>query len=172
MATAPTAGYVYFIESTNGVDDWITDHAGDPDLIDISLATEGTHYCKIEIPQRIQSNFWIGATVTDSGSGNSFDLRWNRKGYQIPIQGWQTSRTNAFYINKFLMSDRHTSGASATFKDYYLVIYFGVNDHWKFIDASDNEKSYCKGLVLNGNLTWVQNKPSVMRFSGVFRSVW
>ena len=172
MATAPTAGYIYLIESTVGVDDWITDHSGDPDLIDLSLATEGIHYCKIEIPENFKIAHWTGSQVTDSGGGNSFALRWNRRGYSIPITGWTTTRANAALIDKFIMSDRHTSGDSATYKDYYLVIYFGVNDHWLFIDASNNQKSYCKGMILNGNFTWNKSNSLLVKYFGIFKSIW
>jgi len=70
------------------------------------------------------------------------------------------------------MSDRHTTGESATYKDYYFIGYFGTNDHWLFIDANNNQKSYCKGMVLNHFLVWSETDPLIMLFSGTFKSIW
>jgi hypothetical protein len=173
MVTNPTAGNIYLVESTAGVEDWITDHGGDPDLMDLALMTEGTHYCKLPIPKRIQASAYTGAVVTDSGGGNSWAIRWNRRGYSIPFVGWETTRSNAWLIDKFIMSDRHTAGAIATYKDYYLVIYFGINDHWKFTDASSTQQSYCKGMIHPGHyLVWDESDAEIMKFNGVFKSIW
>ena len=91
MATAPTAGYFYLIESDSGDnDDWITDHAGDPDLLDLDAYTEGTEYCKIEMPKALRVKGHTGAQVTDSGAGMSYVERTERSGYGALANGIQT----------------------------------------------------------------------------------
>lgn len=71
------------------------------------------------------------------------------------------------------MSDRHTSGASAVYKTYYLIIYHGVDDHIKFTDADGNQKSYCKGEVSPLYKTiWTESKNQIATIMFIFRSVW
>ena len=173
MATAPTAGYIYFVESESvGGDDWITDHAGDPDLMDLSLMTEGTEFCKLEIPQRWRKQFTTGIVVTDAGGGTSFDLRSARRGYMLSAEGIETSITNADLVEQFFMIDRHTSGASATFKAYYMVIYLGVNLHVKFKDSTTSAMlSYCPVRSMGGEIVWTEDKPQTVIFRANVRSV-
>jgi hypothetical protein len=172
MATAPTAGYFYFVESTAGLEDWITDHAGDPDNIDLSLMTEGTHYCKLEMPMGFQKNFVTGVKVIDMVGGKSVDTRWQKRAYQVLANGIETSYSNANTIDKFVMSDRHTAGDTATFKRYYLVGYFGTNNHVLFTDASGTQQSYCKGIITNGSISWVGRAPQTAIVKLNFRSIW
>lgn len=173
MATALTAGYIYFIESDGtDNDDWITDHAGDPDLLDLDQYTEGTEYCKIEIPKNWKVGFYTGHNVSDVGSGLSYDLRNAQRGYKAYTKGLQTSVANGKLIDKFFMSDRHTSGATTTYKTYYMIIYFGVNDHWLFTDHNSVQKSYCKGAVIGGDITWFDTNNLTCMISLHWRSIW
>ena len=75
-------------------------------------------------------------------------------------------------MDKFIMSDRHTSGASAVFKRYYLIAYFGINTHWEFTDADDNRKSYCKGIVISIVTQWLDSKSLQFLVRINFDSVW
>lgn len=173
MATAPTAGYFYFIESDGtDNDDWITDHGGDPDLLDLDLFTEGTDYCKIEIPQNLKTSFYTGHNISDVGSGLSYDLRNAKRGYKGFLKGLVTSRANAKLLDQFFMSDRHTSGETATYKTYYWIVYFGVNDHWPFTDHNSNQKSYCKGAILGGDINWFEQKSLTISTTLHWRSIW
>ena len=175
MVTALTPGYIYFIEAIDdGANDanWVTTGAGDPDTIDISLWTEGTDYCKIEIPKNWKIGFITGIHITDVGGGLSYDLRNAVRGYKSFLKGMQTSIANGKNIDKFFMSDRHTVGASATYKDYYLIIYFGVNDHWLFTDHNSAQKSYCKGAAIGGDVSWFDTKNRVCIVSIHWRSIW
>jgi len=172
MAIAPTPGYIYLIES-NAVDndDWITDHGGDPDLLDLTDYTEGTEYVKLEIPQNFQKAFNTGIRVSDMVGGKSYDIRWMKRFYQLLAKGIETSVANADLIEGFIMSNRHTAGDSATFVRYYLIVYFGVNTHLKFTDASGNRQSYCKGVVLGGIINVIMaNFYAIIQIT--FRSVW
>ena len=173
MVTALTPGYIYLIES-DSVDnvDWIT-ASGDPDNIDLSLFTgEGTDYCKIQIPKQWTSNAHTGIIVTDASGGSSFDFRSARRGYSVVLRGLQTSLANAALIDKFIMSDRHTVGASATFHRYHLIVYYGVNTHVKFTDSSSTQQSYCTGDVITFFLSWIQSESLIVGVNITFRSVW
>ena len=173
MATALTGGYIYFIESDGtDNDNWIIDHSGDPDLLDLDQYTEGTEYCKIEIPQNWKVSFYTGISVSDVGSGLSYDLRNAKRGYKAYTKGIQTSVANAKLIDQFFMSDRHTSGATATYKKYYMIIYFGVNDHWLFTDHNGTQKSYCKGVALGGDINWIDARSLTCSITIHWRSVW
>ena len=180
MATALTPGYIYLIESEKGVDDWITDHSGDPDLIDLdnfsvgNNSEEGKGYVKIQIPKNIQKAFNTGIRVSDMVGGKSYDIRWQKRFYQTMARGIETSIANADLIEEFIMSDRHTAGDSATFKRYYMIVYFGVNIHLKFTDASGNRQSYCRGVVLGGIMNWIdKGKADLTAIIQInFRSVW
>ena len=70
------------------------------------------------------------------------------------------------------MSDRHTSGASAVFKRYYAIAYFGVNAHLEFTDPNDNRKSYCKGIIISVSTQWLASES--LRFMVIidWDSVW
>lgn len=158
MATAPTAGKIYILEAAGDLGaktNWITTGAGDPDTIDLDQFTEGTYYCQIPLPKGAKNRAHTGLFVEDTGGGGmSYVFRSERKGYQNLLRGLQTSLANAMLIDKFLMSDRHTAGATATFNDYYLVMYFGVNNHWLFTDNNNTQKSYCLGVVPNFDISW------------------
>ena len=172
MVTAPTAGNIYLIESdaTDNAD-WVT-ASGDPDTIDLSLYVEGTEYCKIAMPQQFRKNFKTGIVVTDGSGAISFERRWEKRAYALLAQGISTTRANGDLVEEFLMAARHTSGTVATYKTYYLIFYFGVNDHSPFTDSAGNRKSYCKGVVTNGSMLWNQSKPDVYTIQLNWRSVW
>jgi hypothetical protein len=173
MATAPTAGKIYFIES-DGVtnDDWITDHAGDPDLLDLDQYTEGTDYIQMKIPQGFTRTGNTGIIVTPMVGGKSFDLRPETRLYKILNVSVEGSLADANLIDGFAMSERHTSGASATFEAYYLVVYFGANSHLEFTDASGNKKSYCAGRIINVSTTWNESANLNFNIRINFASVW
>lgn len=173
MATAPTPGYIYFVESESvGGDDWITDHGGNPALMDLSLMTEGTEFCKLEIPQRWRKQFTTGIVVTDAGGGTSFDLRSARRGYVMLAEGIETSITNADLVEKFFLIDRHTSGASATFKAYYMVIYISATVQVQFKDSTASAMLYyCPVRAMGGEIVWTEDKPQTVVFRVNIRSV-
>ena len=173
--TVLTPGYLYFIEAIdNGAGDanWVTTGGGDPDTIDISKWTEGLDYCKIAFPESTKIGFYTGHNVSDVGSGLSYDLRNAKRGYKAFTRGLITTRANAKLMDQFFMSDRHTVGASAIYKTYYMIIYFGVNDHWPFTDHNSNQKSYCKGAVLGGDLNWRETKKGSILTNLHWRSIW
>ena len=172
IATNLTVGKIYFIESDSGNQDWITNNAGDPDAIDLDNFTEGTDYVTINIPRGFTRNSFTGAIVTPTGAGKSFDERNAARFYRVLQRGIQTTLTNANLIDKFVMSDRHTSGASATFKRYYLIVYFGTNSHLEFTDGSDARKSYCKGIIINMATIWLDSDSLNFLVRINWNSVW
>ena len=87
-------------------------------------------------------------------------------------RGIQTTLANANLIDKFAMSDRHTSGASAVFKRYYAIVYFGTNAHLEFTDPNDNRKSYCKGIILGVITQWIESNSLVFAVRINWDSVW
>lgn len=174
MATTLTSGYIYFVESESvGGDDWINDHAGDPDAIDLDAMTEGTEYCKIELPKRWVKTFRTGITVTDAGGGTSFEHRASIRGYSLLSEGLKTSIANANLVEQFFMIDRHTSGSDAIFKGYYLVVKFATSSYAEFKDASASAmKEYCPIRVISGSSTWDENSPQSMTIRLNTRSKW
>ena len=163
-------GYIYILES-DAVDNinWV------PVVDNITLAgnyTEGTEFIKLEIPQKYKILFKTGITVTDSGAGSSFDRRAARRAYLMLANGIETSRDNAETIRNFFMLDRHTSGASATFKRLYLIIKYGTTDYEKFIDSSSTARDYCTGVVIDGETEWDGDDPLVATVRLNWRSVW
>ena len=135
----------------------ITTVAVDPDTIDLDHLTEGLYYVSIEIPKGFTRNSFTGAIVTPSGGGGGFDERSAARFYKMLQRGIQTTLANANLIDKFAMSDRHTSGAIAVFKRYYMIVYFGVNSHLEFTDANDARKSYCKGIIISVGTQWLDS---------------
>ena len=172
MATTLTVGKIYFIESEAAQQDWITNNAGDPDAIDLDQFTEGTHYVSVEIPTGFTRNSFTGAIVTPSGAGKSYDERNATRFYKTLQRGIQSTLANANLVDKFVMDDRHTSGASATFKRYYMIVYFGTNSHLEFTDGSNNRKSYCKGIILSVATQWVESENLVFTLRINWESVW
>lgn len=166
-----TPGYIYFIES-DAIDnqDWL--HL--PENIVIGNFTEGTHYCKIELPKVLRVRFGTGVQVNDAGGGTSFDYRSNMKGYAPLLNGLVTSRTNVRYIDSFIMKDRHTSGSSSTFVRYYMIIKFGTNDYWPFVDADDNQRDYCRGAIPQGGgeYIWKESDSFNITVNLNWRSIW
>ena len=168
MATL-TAGYIYLIESDAGDNqNWLHD----PETIVVGNFTDGTDICSLKIPRTFTKQFSTGVQVTTGAAGNEFDYRAARRAYAIMAQGIETSISNANTVEKFIMSDRHTSGSSTTFVRYYLVIKFGSNDYVEFTDSTGTRREYCTGIVLNGVITWRESssQTALVRFN--FKSVW
>lgn len=170
MVENPTPGFLYFMESED--DDWITDHAGDPDVADLDLMTEGTSFCKLEVPEKWKKRLYTGIITTPTGGGKSFSLRDEGRWYQILSRGIETSRANADLVEKFFSLPRHTSGASATYVDYYLVIYLGLNDHVQFTDSSGNRKSYCPVDCAWVDCAWSESANPNVNVAIQINSVW
>ena len=172
MATGLTIGRFYLIESEAAQQDWITNNAGDPDAIDLDQFTEGTHYISLELPMGFTKNSFTGAIVTPSGGGKSFVNKNAARFYKMLQRGFQSSLANANLVDKFVMSDRHTSGDSATFKWYYAIFYFGTNSHLEFTDGNSDPKSYGRGIVLNVATQWVEHKSLRFNLRINWESVW
>ena len=161
-------GYIYFIESEAAQQNWLHD----PDNIVIGNFTEGTHYCKLEFPQKWVKAFATGMTITPSGGGVSFQLRPNRRYYRALTQGIVTSRANADLVEQFFTIDRHTAASISTYRHYYLIIRFGASDYVKFTDADNNRREYCKGAVTDGEVIWNESDPKNALVRLNFESIW
>jgi hypothetical protein len=104
--------------------------------------------------------------------GKSFDLRAENRLYKALNNGLITSLANSNILDQFFMSDRHTSGASATFKRYYLIAKFGTDLYVKFTDASSTQQKYCKGIVENFSRTWSDSENLLWNCKINWASVW
>lgn len=167
MATDMVIGYIYFVES-NTVN-WV------PTVDNIILASftgEGIDYVKLPIPKNYKVKFKTGIIVTDSGAGSSFDDRTNRRAYALLTNGIETSISNAERVMNFFMLDRHTSGASATYKQVYMVIKYGATSYVQFIDSSSTVRDYCKGAITDGEYVWDVDTSLIATIKLNWRSVW
>ena len=173
MATALTAGKFYFIESNDRNQDWITNNAGDPDAIDLDnyAGKEGIEYIELNMPKGFTRTSFTGALVTPMGGGKSFDLRFAARFYRALTQGIQTSLAKVNLVDKFIMSDEHVTGGNS-FIRYYLIVYFGTNSHLEFTDASDNRKSYCRGIILSAPAVWIESDYTNFILKINWQSVW
>lgn len=177
MAIGLTKSHVYLIEAEdrNGIgNDFIVDDAGDPDDIDLTNYVEGLDYCEIDFPLRFNKRGVTGAKVPPSpGGAVSADERESARYYVVNVVGTISTRAKALLVDKFLMSDVHVTGASATFIRYHLIFYFGTNDHEQFTDANGNRKSYCTGIVSpDFTIQWDESTPLTKNMNFVFKSVW
>lgn len=161
-------GYIYFIEAEAAQQNWLHD----PDTIVIGNFTEGTHYCKLEIPQKWIKAWSTGMVITPSGGGRSFQLRPNRRFFAIMSQGIKTSIANGDLVEGFFTIDRHTAASASTYKNYYLIIRRGSSDYVKFTDHDSNRREYCKGAVTDGDMTWNENDPQNVIIRVNFQSIW
>ena len=167
-----TEGYIYFIESEVAQQNWLTN----PHAIVIGNFTEGTHYCKIELPQQHQKSFTTGVNIIDSGAGTSYDDRTNRYSYAQNAQGLLTTKANAALVDKFIMNSRHVSSADAAHFYYYMIIKYATADadasYEMFTDDTGTQRRYCKGAVLTGNYRWMQSNPLNTQVVLNFKSCW
>lgn len=161
-------GYIYFIESEAAQQNWLHD----PDNIVIGNFTEGTHYCKLRFPQKWRKAFDTGMTITPSGGGVSYQLRPNRRFYGLLAQGITTSRANGDVVEGFFTINRHTASSATTYKTYYLIIRFGASDYVNFTDEDGNRREYCKGAVVNGDVSWSETDPANVIVRLNFESIW
>lgn len=129
-------------------------------------------YVSIPIPIGFTRNSFTGATVTPSGGGKSFDLRNASRFYKSLQRGFTSTLANVNLMDKFVMSDRHTSGTIAVFKRYYMIIYFGTNNHLEFTDADSNRKSYCRGIILSASAQWIESDNLKFTVKINWESVW
>jgi len=170
MATDMVIGYVYFLES-NAADNinWV------PTVDNIILSvlyTEGTEYCKLQLPEELRISFNTGIIVDDAGGGEGFDFRTNRRFFEVLAKGIETSRANAATVRNFFMLDRHTVGTAATFKRYYMVVKYGTTTYEPFVDHTSTVRDYCKGVVLNGDSMWRADTPLIAIVRLNWHSTW
>lgn len=163
-------GHIYFLESDAGNNqNWI---AGGATTIDLTNFTEGTEYCKLEMPQRWVKSFNTGMEIINSGAGNSFQLRYARRFYNLLSNGIKTSLTNGDLVEKFFTIDAHTESSSATYKDYYIVIRFSATSFVNFTDQAGSRKDFCKGAVISGSMTWDESSATTVAMRLNFNSIW
>ena len=167
MAVALTPGYIYFLESAAATNqNWI---AGGATTIDLTSFTEGTEYCKIELPQNWKKRFTTGIVVTDSGGGTTFSYNTGRRGYSILSQGLKTSVANADLVEKFFMIPAHVSGVIT---NYYMVIIITATVFATFINAAGTSKNYCPVVCTSGEVNWSESEPINAMIRLQVRSIW
>jgi len=169
MGTDMVTGYIYFLESdaTDNIN-WV------PTVDNIilgALYTEGTEYVKLQIPQHYKIPFVTGIIIKASGAGSSFDERNAARFYQMLANGIETTRVNAERVMNFFMLDRHTSGASATYKQVYAVAKHS-SGYVQFVNAASTVVDYCKGAVVSGEYDWDESDPLRGTIKLNWGSVW
>jgi hypothetical protein len=168
---APTAPWVGLVES-NAVDndDWITDHAGDPDLITWTNYTEGTEALIFTKPLMYTVTAIPGNKATPLAGGITYQYRTGTRTYRFLIQAQASSKTLVNYCLTFPMFERHTE--SSSWKDVYLVWMHATNDHFNFVDGSNNVKDYMRVHSAKLDVIWTQGIAEVytIRIEGV--STW
>lgn len=166
-----TPGYFYVIEAEDAQQDW----RHDPDDIVIGNFTEGTHFFKIEKPLSYSITSMTGSKITTIGGALQYSFRENKRYSVIIVNGKVTTISNANLINKFVHTDRHTSGASATFVPYYAILYNGLNASTlvpTFIDHNNTERAYCLGEIIQCTRNWIHTDNERMTINIKFASVW
>ena len=174
MATALTPGRFYLIEAAGDLGaqtDWIV-AGGDPDTIDLDQFTEGLTYVEITIPEGFTRRSNTGIVVTPSGAGKSYDERNAARFYSAMERGVLTTLAKANLVDKFIMSDRHTSGSDPPFTRYYLIVYFGVNAHLEFTDSTDTRRGYCRGAVPVATTQWSDSHSLKFLMRLTWLSIW
>ena len=161
-------GYIYFIESEAAQQNWLHD----PDTIVIGNFTEGTHYCKLEFPQSWKKMFNTGMTIIPSGGGTSFQNRPNTRFYSLLSRGIETSRSNGDIVEGFFTIARHTASSIATYKHYYVIVRYTSSDYVLFTDHTGTRREYCKGAVLDGDVSWNEANPQTVILRANFQSIW
>lgn len=110
--------------------------------------------------------------MTVEGGAIQHDERSRKRFYNPIIMATCKTKTTADLIDKFLMSDAHTSGLTATFKRYYLVGYYGTNNHELFTDPNDARIKYLPGIVTDWFNRWTDpnhvNRNVRLNFKSVF----
>jgi len=167
-------GYIYLIEAQGdiGGDDFIVDHAGDPEDIVIGNYTEDTYYCKLQVPKQYTKGFSTGAKVITGAAGNQYSERSSMRSYTLLADGIETSAANADVVESFCMLDAHTTGIEATFREYHLIIKKDTDTYVTFTDSAGNRQKYCTGIVTGGLIIWTKEKPLRPTVKLYFESVW
>lgn len=171
MAGDLKPGYIYFIEKEAAQQNW----AHEPDDIVIGNFTEGTHYCKFKWPKGWRVMGKTGTVVTTLGGSIQYSLRSAKRYYIGGCNGIVTTIANANLMDSFIMSDRHTSGASATFKPYYLICYHGLNSSNlvpKFTDHNSTQRAYCRCEIIDWQRVWADVEHNWEKVNIKFVSVW
>jgi len=161
MATGLEDGKIYLLERAGDLGaktDWITAGGGDPDTIDTEQFTEGLTLCKFSFPMKFVKRGKTGMVPSTTSGGLTGVSRTGNRFYNSIIMGTTGSRAAGYLIEKFLMDDRHLVPASATFKPYFLVVYYGTNDHEPFINVANSRLSYAPGVVTDFEVAWQEAK--------------
>ena len=168
MAVIPlTAGYIYILESNGATNqNWVP---GGASTIDLTTFTEGTEYCKLEMPKKIVKGWSTGVQVMDPGGGGSVQINWDKRVYTVQATGIETSIANAEKLDQFTMLASHTGETS--YIPYYLVIPYAAT-YVMFTDFGGTRRDYCKGVLVSGSVMWLeqQYKTAIAQFS--WRSLW
>ena len=163
-------GYIYFLES-----DAVRNQNWAPTVANIDLATnytEGLEFCKLKLPKQWIKKMGTGITIDDASGGSSYMTRTSRKSYLCTIIALEVVGSDVEKIEQFIMDADHTASSGSTFKQYYMIIRRSVSDYELFTDASDTRQDYCKGAILEFEITWHESQSRVATIRIMFRSNW
>jgi len=167
----PTAPFIALLESDSADnDDWITDHAGDPDDITWTNYTEGLEAIVLTKVSSLLIVPVTGVQFEHLGSGVSYDQKFGKRFYQFTINGIVETWADANYIDRFCMDDRHTTGTD--FSRIYLVHKKANSDYKEFTDEDNARKEYCACNISNCRLQWSSSQPLLWQYQITGVSVW
>lgn len=167
----PTAPFIAILESDGtDNDDWITDHAGDPDAITWTNFTEGVEAIVLTKKSNIIIQAVTGVVQQNLGSGITYDQKFGKRFYQFTITGIEETWAKANFIDQFAMHDAHTTGTG--FKRIYLVVKKATSDYKQFTDQNNARQEYCACNLATARVQNSDSQPLLWNYTIQGFSVW
>jgi len=144
MVTTPSAG-IYIVES-NSAENWISDHSGNPELLDLDLLTEGVTYCRFEFVIDFDDDPTTGfyEEVFPGGSGFSIPLEERFTSVKFSAIVPNNDHTTVKNIKKFW-----TYHTNFTDEKVYLFIRHSTDTFHPFYDSAVKSRAELKYLPGN-----------------------
>lgn len=145
MATALTAGYIYVLN-------WLAT-SGDPENYDLDDGTEGEDYCRFKIPMAIMNSIDSIGEITTLLGGKGHVFKEDSQLEVIGVDGEVETRADLLKIKTY----QNISKSSTNAIDY-LVIKYGTNDYFPFVDEDHAAQEYARGWFKTiQRLTWSED---------------
>ena len=170
MANDLEDGMIYFVES-----DAVRNQDWTPTVADIDLAgnyTEGTDYCKLQLPKNWSNEIGSGIEVGDASGSKSFITRTSKSSYLCVLRSFEVIGSDVDKIETFFNSAAHLASSPTTFKHYYMIIRRSSTEYENFTDDSYTRRDYCHGVMLNVIITWLESTNRTADVEIIFRSTW
>jgi hypothetical protein len=161
---------VWLLESDSGNDDWIDDHAGDPELSDASLFTEGTDswniiYAKVERGGVFNADYekipgWTAIDVSIEEGADIIKVTGTFQGTSFENTQIKEDTLHEFFRNHSSLSDN----------SFYFVKRWDTNDYKRFPNEDRTLKKYCHVRFSAVPKTFIDKK--VLHFMFTLISMW